>query len=354
MSACIARAVRSLMIMGLLAFAGVEPATAADPVQLRIVGGLAGITQYNVYEQPFWSKEITERSGGRITARIQPFDQSGLRGQDALQLLQLGVTTFSTVNLSLAAGDDPELASIDLPGLAPDIATLRRAAAAFRPTARRILAERYGVELLGLYVYPAQVVYCVQPFRSLTDLAGRRIRTSSVVQSSFVEALGAMPVFVPFAEVVPAITKGVVDCAITGTLSGHEIGLSEVTSHLQALAVNWGLTLFAANGQAWRALPDDLRDVLREGIADLEGRIWESAERETRRGLACNIGEELCPGRPRGHMTLVPVSPEDEALRRRVLETKVLPSWLARCGEPCVTLWDSTLGPTLAITPGAP
>lgn len=333
---------------------GVGPAVADGPIRLRVVGGLAGITQYNSFEEPFWSKEIRERSGGLIEATIQPIDRSGLRGQDALQLMQLGVVPFGTANLALSAADDPELAAIDLPGLAPDFAALRRAAGLYRPTLKAILGERYGIELLGVYAYPAQVVYCAKPFRELADLDGRRVRTSSVGQSSFVEALGATPVLIPFAETVGAVSKNVVDCAITGTLSGFEIGLSNVTSHVHALAVNWGLTLFAANKRAWDALPADARTIIGQGVSDLERRIWDAAERETARGIACNTGAQLCGEAARGRMALVPVSARDDEERRRVLVERVLPAWAARCGEGCRQTWNRTLGSALGVALGKP
>jgi hypothetical protein len=52
------------------------------------------------------------------------------------------------------------------------------------------LAQRYDVELLAIYAYPAQVLFCATQFRSLRDVAGRRARTCSVGQSEMMAALG--------------------------------------------------------------------------------------------------------------------------------------------------------------------
>ena len=59
-----------------------------------------------------------------------------------------------------------------------DLASLRRNVDAYRPQLARLLRERHGVELLALYIYPAQVLFCRQPFRDLGDLSGRRVRTA--------------------------------------------------------------------------------------------------------------------------------------------------------------------------------
>ncbi len=340
------------MVAGALLLAG--PARAGEPVRLKVVGGHGGINMFAQHEEPFWTRSLPELSGGRITASIHPFDRSGLRGQDMLQLMRLGVVPFGTVLLAVASGDEPELNAVDLPGLSPDIETLRTTVRAYRPHLARILRERHGIELLGVYTYPAQVIYCAKPFGGLEDLKGRRVRTSSVGQSELVEALGGMAVITPFTETVNAVSTGVVDCAITGTLSGYEVGLSEVTSHVHAMAISWGISFFAANRAAWEGLAPDLREVVRAGVEGLEGRIWAAAGDDTARGLACNTGAEPCAASRRGRMSLVPVTPADDDRRRRLLVDTVLPGWIERCGAACAAAWNGTLGPALGIRVSAP
>ena len=342
-----------LSVLVALALLGVAPGVRAEDIdipetRLRIVGGLGGINLYTRHEAPFWTQRVKQASGGRITAEIAAFDQSGIRGQEMLRLLNLGVIQFGTVLLSLAT-EDPELTAMDLPLVSPDFTSLRKVVAAYRPEVRRFLRERYGLELLAVYTYPAQVIYCRQAFQGLGDLKGRRIRTSGVAQAELVGALGAIPVVTPFAEVVPAIQRNVVDCAITGTMSGNSIGLHEVTSHVHDMAINWGVSVFAANGWAWDALAPSVRGLLQREIATLEAEIWEAAERETGEGLFCNAGQPGCvKGRP-GRMTRVALSPQDAGRLRSLIAKAILPGWLARCGNGCADAWDGSIGPLLSI-----
>ncbi len=329
------------------------PAAAAEATKLKVVGGLAGIAQYRQFEEPFWTSRIEQISGGRLTATIQPFDRSGLRGQDMLRLMRLGVVPFGTALVSIVSGDEPELNAVDLPALNPTMADLRKTVAAYRPHLRRVLDERYDVELLGVYAYPAQVIYCAKPFSGLAGIAGRRVRTSSVSQSELVAALGGVPVQIAFAEVVTAVSNGVVDCAITGTMSGHEIGLSEVTSHIHSMALSWGVSMFGANRTAWESLAPDLREIVRNGVAELEREIWAAAEAETSRGIACNMGAADCGSGRRGKMALVPATPEDEARRRQLLVEAVLPAWVERCGPECPAIWNDLLASRAGIRLGA-
>lgn len=337
-----------MLMLGLLAPSPV--AAAGDPpIRIKVIGGLGQVSQFERYEAPFWTQAVPGLTGGRIVADIAPSDRSGLRGQDMLRLIRLGVVPFGSVTLALAAADEPELNAVDLPALNPDLAALRLSAALWRPRITELLRERYDIELLALYTYPAQVMFCRGPFAGLGDLAGRTVRTSAVSQAELVSALGGTPVVLPFAEIVAAMRGGVVNCAITGTLSGNSIGLHEVATHISPTAISWGVSLFAANANAWAALPEAARSALREGLRRLEATIWEAAERETEQGIACNIGRADCDaGRP-GRMTLVAEAPRDTASRQALIETTVLPAWVQRCGADCAATWNRVAGPSLGL-----
>jgi hypothetical protein len=162
-------------------------------------------------------------------------------------------------------------------------------------------------------------------------------------------ALDAIPIVIPFSEIVNAIKTNVVDCAITGTMTGGEIGLPNVTSYISPMSISWGLSFFGANKLAWDQLPPDIRSELQTGIHKLELSIWEAADRETAGGLACDLGANECTDGKVYHMTLVPITPEDEILRKQLLTKSILPKWIQRCGSECVAAWNETLGSALGI-----
>jgi TRAP-type C4-dicarboxylate transport system substrate-binding protein len=337
------------LTLGLMATSGalsqVDPAAAAAPQVLRIVGGLGNLNQYTRHEEPFWTQRLAELSGGRFKAEVVPFDRAGIRSTEMLTLVRLGTVPFGTQLLSTAAPRDAELSAPDLAGLSSDAAAQRRAVTAFRGRLAELLRQRHDAELLAVYSYPAQMLFCRRPLRALAELRGLRVRTSSPTQSDFVEALGGVPVTVPFAQLTAEMKAGNLDCAITGTMSGNTIGLHELTTHLFAMPINWGLSAFVAHRPTWLALPAALRELLQRELPRLEDAIWAEAALETASGLACNTGRPECRGGRAGTMTLVTPSAADEALRRQLLAGTVLPRWLQRCGEGCRASWNSTLGP---------
>ncbi|MDH5537890.1 MAG: TRAP transporter substrate-binding protein [Rhizobacter sp.] len=343
-----------VLTCALLAIVTVGGATQAQqqndpPERLRIVGGLGKLHQYTRHELPFWTRDLPRLSGGRASAEIVPFDQAGLSGNEMLRLIQIGAVPFGTALLPLVAVQDPELGAPDLAGLNPDMATLRKHFAAFRPYLEQRLRERWGIEALAVYVYPAQVTFCNKPFSGLADLAGRRIRSSNPAQSDLVEALGAVPVQTSFADIVPKLRSGDIACAITGTMSGNTIGLHEVTTHVHTMAANWGLAVFGANTAAWNALSPELRRVLRLELPRLEQAIWDDADRETGEGLECNRGGTACVNGNKGRMQVVNETPSDVRRWRDIVVSTVLPRWVQRCGPQCAVVWNNTLGPVTGI-----
>jgi TRAP-type C4-dicarboxylate transport system substrate-binding protein len=322
--------------------------------KLRIVGGLGSLNQYTRHEEPFWAKDLAKLSGGKFSAEIVPFDRAGVPGEDMLRLMQLGVVPFGTAQLSRISTQDAEFSAPDLAGLNPDMPALKRNLAAFRPYLEKTLRERYGIELLAVYAYPAQVLFCKKPLSSLTDLAGRRIRVSGTTAADFIEAFGGVPVITSLTDILPNLASGNIECAITGTMSGNTIGLHEVTSHIHSMTVTWGLSIFAANASAWDGLPAELKTLLRKEIPKLETAIWSESERETAEGIACNTGAATCSNGRKGTMIEVKPAADDERRRKEVLAAKVLPRWVQRCGTACVPVWNQTLGGSAGIKAALP
>lgn len=347
-----ARPWRTCLFLALCAVAAGAPAQSQSPtpeaLKLRVVGGLAGISQYVRHEEPFWTSELSRLSDGRFSADIVPFDRAGVPGYDMLTLLRLGVVPFGTALLSLVAGQYPELSAPDLAGLNPDVPTLRKVVNAFRPALDGLLAERHGAKLLAVYMYPAQVVFCREALKGAEDLAARKVRVSSATQSDFVRALGAVPVVIPFSEVGAAMRSGQADCAITGAVSGNALGLPKVAKTLYTLPISWGLAVFAANQEAWRALPAELQSLLLDQLPRLESAIWDEAERDSMPRRSCSAAQPCVAGTLDALTQVRPLA-ADQTLRRRLFEQEVLPRWIDRCGPKCPPLWDATIAPVVGV-----
>lgn len=332
-----------------LTAAGAAHAQDLPKTQLKVVGGLSNLTAYQDYEQPFWTKTIPGLSKGQVTAEIKGFNDMGLKGPELLRLMSQGVIEFGTATLSYFASDNPINEAIDLAGLAPDVKTARQVTEAFQPVYAKLYGEGSNVKLLGISTYPAQVLFCNADIDGLGDIKGKKVRTSSRTQAEFVEALGGTSVTMSFGEVVPALQNKVVDCAITGSLSGYSAKWYEVSTHLVALPINWNQQIHAVNQKAWDRLDPKVRAFLETNIQKLVSDIWDAGARQTQEGYDCNTGAASCPFPVKGKMKLVQPSEADRALLKKVTEESVLPKWAARCSAQCVSDFNATIGKQLGV-----
>ncbi len=342
----------SLMTGGLL-LAG--PAGAQDVVKdlpqtkLTVVGGLSNLTAYQNFEHPFWTKTVPTLSDGKVTADIKGFNDMGLKGPEVLRLIGQGVIPFGSATLSYFASDDAINEAIDLAGLAPTIDIARQVTDAFAPIYDKYYAAQ-GIKVLGFSTYAAQVLFCNAPVEKLADLKGKKVRTSSRTQAEFVEAVGGSSVTIPFPEVVPALQNRVVDCGITGSMSGYSAKWYEVATHLYALPVNWNQQIHAANQAYWDKIDPKVQAFLESNLPAVYDGIWKAAARETQEGLDCNTGADSCPHAEKGKMKLVVPSDEDRAELKRITAEIVVPKWAARCSAQCVNDFNATIGKALGFT----
>jgi TRAP-type C4-dicarboxylate transport system substrate-binding protein len=317
--------------------------------QLRIVGGLSNLTAYNDYEKPFWTTAIPERSNGQVSAEIKGFNEMGLKGPELLRLMSQGVVEFGTATLSYFASDNPINEAIDIAGLAPDVTTARRVTEAFEPVYSDYYGGNANIKLLGISTYPGQVLFCNAPVQSLADVKGKKVRTSSRTQADFVEALGGVSVTLAFGEVVPAMQNKLVDCAITGSLSGYSAKWYEVSTHLYALPINWNQQIHAVNQKTWNKLDPKVQTFLQSNVDTLIDDIWNAAARQTQEGYDCNSGADTCPYPVKGKMVLVQPSDADRAKLVEIRQ-QVLNKWAERCSAACVSDFNKTVGQTLGLT----
>lgn len=316
---------------------------------LKVTGGLSNLTAYTDYERPFWTETIPQKSGGKVTADVKGFNEMGIKGPELLRLLGSGVLEFGTATLSYFASDNPINEAIDLAGLAPDVNTAREVTNAFEPVYAKLYGERNNVKLLGISTYPGQVFFCNAEIKGLADIKGKKVRISSRTQSDFVQALGGTSVTMAFGEVVPALQNGVVDCAITGSLSGYSAKWYEVATHLIALPINWNQQIHAVNGRAWAKFSPALQAFLQTEINGLMNQIWEAAALQTQEGYDCNSGAAACTRAEKGKMTLVEPSAADLEFLAGIRQ-QVIDSWAKRCSAKCVADFNDTIGKTLGLS----
>jgi TRAP-type C4-dicarboxylate transport system substrate-binding protein len=310
------------------------------------------IPQYTRVDIPMLRDGLPARSNGRVRVNLAAWPERNLNGPEIVRLVRSGQVEIGAVPLNTVAGDVPMLDMADLAGLNPTIGQARRIAEALMPDLNRQL-ERFGVRLIAMAPYPAQVLFCRERVNSLADLRGKRIRTGGGSINDFVTAVGGQAVGIGFPEVYGALERGVVDCAITGTGSGNGARWYEVTTHMYTLPVAWSTYGYFVNLAWWNRLDAPTRDLLTTVFAELQDAQWKLGEEASEDGIACNAGERagcsigrLVENRP---MTYTRATQQDLETLRGILRNNVLPAFVQRCGAACGETYNRLVAPISGV-----
>lgn len=320
------------------------------PTELNVVGGISNRLTYSEIEKPFWTETLSERSAGAVTAQIKGFDEMGLKGQELIRLMSQGVIEFGVLPLSYYAPETPLLEAVDIAGLMTDSKIAKETANTFSPVLSHFLSSTHQIKLLGTAPYGAQIFFCNAEIKGLSDLRGQVIRTITRTQAELVEALGAKSVNLPFGEVLNALEKKIITCAVAGAITGYSAKWYTVSTHLYALPIGWNQELHAVNQKAWDKLPLPIQGFIEANVEQLIQNLWLFSDKLTQRGIDCNTGNKECTSVPRGQMILVQPTASDLALVKRIASQKVLPTWADRCSDACVADFNQTIGKVLKIS----
>ncbi|HEY6133208.1 MAG TPA: ABC transporter substrate-binding protein, partial [Rubrivivax sp.] len=75
--------------------------------------------------------------------------------------------------------------------------------------------------------------------------------------------------------------------------------------------------------------------------------MWELAETANADAMNCNVGKEPCVKGTKFKMTMVSVTPTDEAKIKAAVSSSVLPLWKETCNKvdpKCAETWNATVG----------
>ncbi len=329
----------------------VGPALAIDEKEFRIVGTWGNLFAWKEFENRFWTEDLPNASGGKLTANAKPYTELGLSGFEVVRLLKLGAYDAAHAVTTYAAQDAPELEGIDLAGVFQDFPTYRKAINAYRPVIEEALASKYNAKLLMMYAFPSQQLWCnlqAGSGASLKDLEGMKIRTYSSTLGDFIEGLGASAVTIAFAEVVPALQKGVADCGITGTTPAYNAKWWQVANTNIRIRLGYAATFGAMNMSVWQGLSQESRDTIMEAAQKLEDEMWTRIAELDLIGMNCNASGP-CPMGDPGGMTPVEPSDADKAQLKDIVTNFVLKRFAKRCGKACAETWNATVGEVAGI-----
>jgi TRAP-type transport system periplasmic protein len=322
--------------------------TAAQPVKAEFKLKLMGINRtldpWKLYEE--WAQSVEKRTNGRVQFDLTSLPELGLGGAETIRVLKTGVVDVTETYGGYVAGELPMIEILEIPGIFPNPEIAKKAILAWKPHEAKILEEKANAVLLAMAVYPDQALWSKKPLRKLEDFKGLKTRVHSVALSSLVAGLGGEPLTIAFAETYTALERGTLDAAISGTKPGYGLRWYEVSKYLVGPIAMRPHVALAINKNAWKRLPVDIQQILKEEAEKLvESKAFEAIEVWNKEGIDKSVEKG---------MEHLPFSPELQTAIKDVLRTKVVPEWIKRAGgAEAARLFNEIIAPLVGFTAGS-
>jgi len=233
-------------------------------------------TNYQSVCLKIFADEIFEATDGQLKINIHYGGALGYKGPEMLSVLRDGLVPIGDVLVNAQTGEEKFFGITSLPFLAPGVVELRMLQFFAGPVEHR-LAEKHNQKILYQVPWPSRNVYTKKEINTLEDLKNLKIRTVSKEDSDLLSALGAIPVQMPWGEVVTSLATGVIDGVGTSSASGVDGKFWEFTGY--ASRWNWQCScdMVNVNLDAWNKLSPELQKIIETKARELEPQFWKIA-----------------------------------------------------------------------------
>jgi tripartite ATP-independent transporter DctP family solute receptor len=282
----------SRMLAALLALAGFA-AQAADFRSADVHNKDYPTTQAVKY----MGEQLGKATNGKD--RIKVFTDSALGSEkDTVEQVKIGALDMVRVSTAAFHGIVPESMIPSLPFLFRDLDHFRKTM--YGPQGDKILAafEKAGFIGLCLYESGARSIYAKKPVRSVADMKGLKVRVQqSDLWVSLVNATGASPTPMPFAEVYTGLKTGLLDAAENNIPSYDEAKHYESAPVFSETMHVMSPEVVVFSKKRWDTLSKEQQAAIRKAAKEsvpYYQKLWEAKEQEARAAVLKN-GARIVP-----------------------------------------------------------
>lgn len=264
--------------------------------------------------EKYWIGEVEKRSGGWL--KIHGFwgGELGYKGPELLEVTRDGLVEASALVDVYLGGSLPEITVISLGFLIGDPLQAEIVRKDIEEVIGKKMREDWNTVVVGFWPSLGQTIVTRKPIRSVSDLKGLKIRTSTEQQAKIVQILGGFPQILLFGEIYTSMHLGVIDGFITGARNLLDMKFHEIAGYVTFPALNSTFGGIMVNKDAFEALPEDVQ----KGLLD----AGEATARKVLLDLA--LDAENLTHKLRQVGVEITQLPAEELTR---LEVQMIPTW---------------------------
>ncbi len=289
--------------MGLLFALGPSAASAQGKTYTMKIS-LPTLNDPSYFFAKAYAAALEKDSGGRIKPQIFPLSQLGSIPRQ-IEGTQFGSIQCALIPPEFFVGVDERFEVMSAPGLVSSMAQGQRVAA--DPAVRKLmlgLGANKGLHGVAMYMNAPSSVIAKAAIRHLADFKGKKIRVlASPFQMTPISRLGATPVAMTLADVVPAMQQGTIDGAVGGIVVWTPMHFNDAAKYVTETGQPAVFVMVEVNKAWYDSLPADLKKFVDDDAA---------AEQKAIAPIASDIVEKARKGWIAAGGQLIPLPPAEQ------------------------------------------
>lgn len=247
----------------------------------------------------------------------------GFRSKDQLDAVADGAVVIANTFVPPLGGVNPIFVLSSLPFL---VSTPKDAFLLYQvahPYYDKELA-RYNQKLLYASPWPASGLWGSRPYDTVQAIKGLKMRTYDPNGTLVFKSVGASPVQLSWADIVPQLTTGGIDGVLTSIESGLSASFNDYSKFFTPIYYDTTINMVTMNLDAWKKLSPANQKAVTEASKETESYLWNNMDNVVRKNYELSA--------KRGVTVVQNISPEFRSHMQKQAEP-VIAAWIKRAGK---------------------
>jgi len=229
-----------------------------------------------------FAEAVAEKTGGALTIALHHGGALGYKSADHFDAVADGLVELADTPASFMGGNEPLFLLSSLPFVVSTVDDARQLYEIAKQSYQEIFTDN-GMVLLYASPWPSSGIWSKEPVGSAVDIAEVKIRSYDTNSTHALAALGAAPIQLAWADVVPQLATGGISAVLTSAEGGVGQNFVEHTPFFTEINDTLPLNFVHVNKVVFEGLSDEMQQAVLEAAQIAEDRNWEEVVGRTAR-----------------------------------------------------------------------
>ncbi len=259
--------------VGAIFAAGMVVASAAHAqVKFDLANEYSAQSLVGIADQ-FFIESVKKHSNGEVIITPHYGGALGYKSKDHFDAVGDGAVPIAGTYTGVFTGIDPVFTLSAMPFLTPSIEEAKALFEVARPYYDKVFAK-HGQKLLYASPYTPTGIWAKKSVTSIDDLKNLKIRTYDAAGVETFKQIGAAPIQLSWADVVPQLGTGGIEAVLTSDESGISGKFWEHLSHFNAVPYSVAINMTHMNLKAFNALSPAQQKAIMDAAAETQEANW--------------------------------------------------------------------------------